>query len=61
MIHAMWSLIEFRKVKVKYTGSHYVPIDIQLEFFIGAFLIFFYITTLFKKLKTIHKEQKPQT
>ena len=47
--NAIFSLIEFRKFKIKNSMKSYIPIDIQIEFIIGFFLFLFYI---FKKLNS---------
>ena len=59
ILHSCYSLSEFRKFKVKYTGSHYIPKDIMVEFFLGIILVVVYVSSLLTKLKSVKLEQKP--
>ena len=58
VFHSCYSLSEFRKLKIKYTGTHYIPMDITIEFSLGIILVLLYVTTLFKNLKNIKIEEK---
>lgn len=51
---AVYSMIQFRKYWVENFGSHYVPIDIMIEFFLGVLFLVPYFVKEMGKYKSIY-------
>ena len=52
IIHACFSLIQYRKFMVSHYGEHNVPVDMKIEFLMGFAL---FLTYFVKQLKTLKK------
>ena len=51
---AIYSMIQFRKYRVENFGSHYVPVDILIEFFLGVLMLLPYFVKEMNKYQSIY-------